>query len=119
MKRIDFIKSISTVVIGVPFISSLSGCSSDSDPVPETVDCLTNGTGINIGANHGHSLTVSRFDVEAGTEQTYSIQGTSAHNHVVTLTQADFTSLKSNQSINVLSDDSGSGHTHTVNVQCA
>ena len=120
MKRIDFMKKLATVAVALPFISSLNSCSDDEEaPVEETEDCIANGTNVSIGANHGHTLTVSRFDVDAGVDSTYSILGTSTHNHQVTVTAANFSSLKSNQSISVLSDDSGSGHTHNVLISCA
>ena len=125
MDRKTFIqKAACAMLIAVPAYSLL-GCSSSDDggenqnPDPvANADCLANGTGVSIGGNHGHSLTVSKADVESGVAKTYSIQGTSVHNHSVDLTAANFTSLKSNASISVTSSNDDS-HTHSVQVSCA
>ena len=91
----------------------------DENPNPNAqADCLDNGTNSTIGSNHGHNLTVSRSDVQSGSEKTYSIQGTSGHDHSVTLTANDFSSLQNNQTVSV-SSTNNDGHTHTVTVRCA
>lgn len=125
MDRKTFIqKAAGAMLIAVPAYSLL-GCSSSDDggenqnPDPvANADCLANGTAVSIGSNHGHSLTVSKADVDSGAEKTYSIQGTSEHMHDVTLSPANFTSLKSNTAISVISTSGGS-HTHSVSVSCA
>ena len=125
MDRKTFIqKAAGAMLIAVPAYSLL-GCSSSDDggenqnPDPvANADCLANGTGVSIGGNHGYSLTVSKADVQSGVAKTYSIQGTSPHNHSVDLTAANFTSLKSNASISVTSSNDDS-HTHSVQVSCA
>ena len=124
MNRKTFIqKSLGVMLISIPAYSFL-GCSSSDDgggevPNPDAnADCLANGTAVSIGGNHGHSLTVSKADVQAGIDKTYSIQGTSGHDHTVNLTAANFTSLKNNTSISVTSTNDDS-HTHSVQVSCA
>ncbi len=113
------------MLIALPAYSLVS-CSSSDDgstnpdntPNPNAeANCLDNGTNSVIGSNHGHNLTVSRADVQAGSERTYSIQGTSGHDHSVTLTAADFNNLQNNQNISV-SSTNNDGHTHTVTVRC-
>ncbi|MBI3202098.1 MAG: hypothetical protein HYZ29_11190 [Myxococcales bacterium] len=69
--------------------------------------------------NHGHSLSVSAADLEAGQQKTYSIKGSSAHDHEVMLTANHFASLKAGKSVFVESTDAGSGHTHNVSVKCS
>ncbi len=119
MKRIEFIKRLSTVmVVGVPLITIATSCSNDDDPAPGVMpNCLENGTTAGIGSNHGHTLSVSKADVESGVEKTYSIQGDSGHNHDVTVSEANFTSLMNNQSITTTSTND-SGHTHSVTISC-
>ncbi len=127
MNRKSFLKKIGgLLLLSIPAYSLLS-CSSSSDddenntpPPPNSQgDCLANGaTASSISGNHGHTLTISKDDVDAGVEKTYSIKGTSGHDHSVTLTASHFTSLKSNQSITV-SSTAGGGHTHSVTVSCA
>ncbi len=104
---------------------SLVNCSSSDDssddPNPNQngqSNCTDNGTVSSIGSNHGHTLTVSVADVQSGAEKTYSIQGSSSHDHSVTLTAANFNSLQNNNSITV-SSTNDDGHTHSVTVRCA
>ena len=127
MDRKTFIeKSLGVMLIALPAYS-LVGCSSsdegsggpDENPNNQgESDCSDNGTLSSISANHGHNLTVSSSDVQAGSARTYSIQGTSSHDHMVTLTAADFTNLQNNNSITVSSTNID-GHTHSVTVRCA
>lgn len=72
--------------------------------------------GVTISSNHGHSLTVPFTHVAYGTERQYSIQGTSAHRHFITVTPAMFAQLRANQSISV--ESGGVSHTHTVTISC-
>jgi hypothetical protein len=130
MDRKTFIeKSVGAMMVALPAYA-LIGCSSsdnggDPNPNPNpnpnpdpSGECLTSGTNSAISANHGHNLTVSVADVTAGNAKSYSIQGSSDHDHMVTLTSSDFSSLQDNTSI-VVSSTSGGGHTHSVTVSCA
>jgi hypothetical protein len=72
---------------------------------------------VTIGANHGHELTVPLADVMAGTDAMYSIQGTSPHDHTVTLTAAHFTALQQGMQVMVTASV-GDGHNHQVTVSC-
>ena len=116
---------VGALIITGPALTLLNCSSSDDSSTGSNnnnnyseLDCLANGTNTSISSNHGHSLTVSREDVEAGTEKEYSIQGGSGHNHLITVTAANFNTLANNQSIAVQSttDDS---HTHSVTISCA
>jgi hypothetical protein len=124
MDRKTFIKKmVGTLLIGIPAYSML-GCSSsdgsDTQPPPSnnTKDCLANGTQSSIGGNHGHTLQVSVVDVQSGSEKQYSIQGSSGHSHNITVSSANFASLKGNQQIQVTSS-TGDSHTHSVTISCA
>ncbi len=122
MDRKTFIKKMTgTLLIGIPVYSML-GCSSSDDSTPpppnNNADCLANGTQSAIGTNHGHTLQVSVADVQSGVDKQYSIQGSSGHDHNVTVTAANFNTLKNNQQIQV-SSTSGGGHTHAVTISCA
>ena len=125
MDRKTFIqKAAGAMLIAIPAYLLL-GCSSSDDgeenqnPDPDAnADCLANGTAVSIGSNHGHSLTVSKEDVQSGAAKTYTIKGTSGHDHSVSLTAANFTALKSNTSI-LLTSTNDNDHTHSVQVSCA
>src|SRR5665811_499606 len=103
MNRKTFIKKTSMgLLVGIPALSLINCSSSDDgtmpdpkpdpDPDPQAGDCLENGTSNTISANHGHSLTVSKEDVSAATEKTYTLSAASTdqHIHEVTITPAQF-----------------------------
>ncbi len=121
MDRKLFLKKITTsILLGIPLISIWSCSDSDVVPTPgpgPNANCLDNGTNSSIGGNHGHTLTVSAADVNTGTEKTYDIQGSSPHNHQVTVTSDNFATLASNQSVVLTS--TAAGHTHSVTISCA
>jgi hypothetical protein len=124
MKRKEFIKRTAIVAtLGLPILSVLSSCSTEEEPTPpppppDPKDCLANGTASSIGSNHGHAITVSKDDVTVGTEKTYAIGNGADHDHNVTITAANFSTLQSNTSIQVEST-LGSGHSHGITVSCA
>ena len=118
-----FLQKIAGVLISLPIISVLGCLSSDDAPTPTTDpdplgNCDNGTTATNISSNHGHSLAVSAADVQSGAEKTYTIQGSSGHDHSVTLTATNFTTLGNGQSLGVTST-AGGGHTHSVTVTCA
>lgn len=82
---------------------------------PPTKTCSGKTT---IGTNHGHQLAIPQADIVAGKAKKYSIKGTSSHDHTVSLTAADFASLKAKGTL-TLTSQTGSGHTHSVTVSCA
>ncbi len=125
MDRKEFIqKAVGAMVVTLPMYGLVSCSSSDDgggnqDPTPGgEANCSENGTKSAIGTNHGHTLTVSKSDVTSAVEKTYSIQGSSGHDHLVTISASNFADLKNNKAISVTST-SGDGHTHSVNVSCA
>ena len=127
MDRKTFIrKTAGALLLAVPAYALLS-CSSSSDDSGSPdggnggnsdADCLANGTTSSIGTNHGHSIFVSSADVNAGAEKTYDITGSGDHPHSVTVSAGNFTTLKNNQSISVISTNDD-GHTHSVTISCA
>ena len=118
MDRKLFLKKITTsLFIGIPILS-LWSCSDSDPPTPgPSANCLANGTSSSIGGNHGHTLSVSAADITTGIERTYDIQGSSAHNHQVTVTATHFATLANNSSVAVTS--TSAGHTHSVTISCA
>lgn len=72
---------------------------------------------------HVHTLLVPEEDVTAGTEKTYttsSDQGQTLHSHTVLVTAANFTTLKTTGTVDVLSisTSSGADHVHKYTVTC-
>jgi len=108
------------MAIPAAYLISCSGSDdSNNNNNNNTPDCLENGaTAGSIANNHGHSLVVPAADVSAGVEKTYNIQGSSSHNHAVTVTPADFQALSNNQQA-VVTSTNGNNHTHSVTLICA
>ena len=124
MDRKDFIKKMAgSLILAVPIVSVLSCSDSDGDSLPPTgsnpeKDCLKNGTKSAINSNHGHTLIVSKVDVDSGMAKEYSITGSADHGHTITISEDNFDRLKNNQQIQ-MNSTSGSGHSHSIVVSCA
>lgn len=80
--------------------------------------CADSAPSETIASNHGHTLTVTQADVEAGAMKVYDIQGTSGHAHSVTVSQGSFTRLRAGESVQLTSTNGG-GHTHGITIVCA
>ena len=118
MTRKDFLRSIVGAGLGVASVAVIAGCGGDDGggSVDAPAAACTTPTSA-IGTNHGHTITVSLADVNAGVDKTYDITGTSPHAHMVTVTAADFTAIKAGTT-RMVTSTSGGGHTHAVTVMC-
>jgi len=119
MTRKQFLRSVVGVGVGAVGVAALAGCGGDDGgggavDAPAAV-CTTPTNAIQ--GNHGHVLTVTLADVNAGVDKTYDIMGTSIHTHMVTITAADFVMIKAGTTRMVVST-TGGGHTHPINVMC-
>jgi hypothetical protein len=119
--RRDFLGSFGLLGAAILVSRGLAACSvsgSAAEEVGQSDDALVTCGPAIIGTNHGHALVVPAEDVAAGVEKTYSIKGTSTHDHKVTITPALFVQLGRAGAITVTSTAAG-GHTHNVTVSCA
>lgn len=73
---------------------------------------------MNHPAGIEHIMSVPNTDVTAGVDKIYDIMGNSVHTHSVTLTAADFATLKATGSVMVTSTV-GALHTHPITVTCS
>ena len=89
------------------------GSKSTTDSTPPPTDIT--GT---VSANHGHVAVVTAAQITATNAVALSIQGTAAHNHTLSLSQADLQTLKNRQPISRDSSSDVSAtfgpHLHTV-----
>jgi hypothetical protein len=114
MNRRTFFRNVAGSGVAIALGSSLWG-----KPVwAEELETCANGLKTSISADPRHELVVSREDVTAGIEKTYHIQGTSDHDHLVTLTADDFAKLASGSEIEEKTTITLL-HRHTVHVKCA
>lgn len=72
--------------------------------------------GPEIAGNHGHELVIPAADLDSATDKTYSIKGTSVHDHMVTFTVAQLGMLKAKMPVTVTSTETI--HTHSVTAVC-
>jgi hypothetical protein len=119
MSRKQFLRTLAGIGAGAIGASVLMACGSDDDEgmEPSEPNCVSNGTTATITNNHGHTINVSMADVDAAVDKTYDISGSSSHPHMVTITAAQFATLKGNTAVSFVST-SGGGHTHNVMVTC-
>jgi hypothetical protein len=74
-------------------------------------------TGATIANNHGHAITVTAAEANAGVDKTYQIQGASGHPHSVLITTANFAYLRAMGTL-VVTSSIDAGHMHNVTVTC-
>ncbi|MDZ4695425.1 MAG: hypothetical protein SGI86_09755 [Deltaproteobacteria bacterium] len=60
-----------------------------------------------ISNNHGHALEIPMADITAGVTKCYNAKGTSQHDHYLTVTAANFTTLKGGGVVKVFSCNGG------------
>jgi hypothetical protein len=112
LSRKEFLKL--TVILGAGGL--VMACGEDT---AEGGNCTQNGAQAGtISSNHGHTATVPAADINANAPKTYSIQGTSNHNHTISLTAEQLAQLAQGQSVTVTSTTDAS-HAHTVTLVCA
>jgi hypothetical protein len=121
LTRKDFLHSVAGFGAGALIITILPGCADhddDGEPAEGLTDAELGSCSPNavISSNHGHSVVVFSSHVTAGTERTYSIQGSSSHRHFITVTAAMFQQLQAGQPVEVTSG--GTSHTHKVTLSC-
>ncbi len=144
MTRKQFLRSALDVAAATIGLTILSACNGSSTPTPgadaagtvgsgsgsgpgsgagSASACIQNGTTVNIVANHGHVLVVSKDDVAAAQQKSYDIMGTADHTHTVTITAAMFQQLATDQAIMTQSTVNNSAtfgtHNHPIMVACA
>jgi hypothetical protein len=127
LDRKDFLRT-ALVMAGAGFgLTRVAGCGGGS-PGGGTGSAGTGGNVTNacethapvetISANHGHVLTVTQADAAAGQLKLYSIQGTAAHDHTVTVSPGMFSMLNAGKPAPITSS-TNAGHSHGITIVCA
>jgi hypothetical protein len=90
-------------------ITISQGCGDDNPTSPTPTDI----SGV-VSANHGHVATVTGAQITAGTDiAALDIRGTADHPHTISITAADFQTLKNRQPISKTTT-TDNFHFHTV-----
>jgi hypothetical protein len=105
--------------------SGATGGATSSSPSSTTSGNSTTTTGGMAGCepdiqfNHSHVLEIAIADLDSTADKTYDIMGGSPHGHSVTITGAQFATLKGGGSVMVTSTDGGADmHSHRVTINC-
>lgn len=98
-----------------------AACGGEDDPGDDGNNGGSSGAegacGTTIASNHGHKLTVTKAQAQAGTAKSYDIQGDSQHPHTVELTAAQMAQLAGGDPVTVESSEDAN-HSHSVTISC-
>lgn len=108
-------------LIILPILLNFS-CSSDDDSGTDAEEgpkgnCIENGAKITITGNHNHTLEIPKEDIINGSTKVYTLIGATGHDHMITLTSENFTTLKNNNAITIATS-TNAGHTHAITIGC-
>jgi len=117
MTRKQFLRTVVGAGIGVAGVATLAACGDDGGPADAPAGSCTTPSAT-IGANHGHTMTVTKAEVTAATAKTYDITGAGGHTHTVTVSVANFASLAVGGTVTITST-TANAHSHDVVVMCA
>jgi hypothetical protein len=107
MDRREFTsKALLAMLAGVTV--TMTGCGSPSAPTLAATDS----TGA-VGTNHGHAVTISAAQLNAGGGVSLNIQGTSSHDHVLELTALEVVRIRAGIQV-VKSCGMMRSHQHTI-----
>ena len=113
--RRDITLNAALALLGGCLITISDACGSDSPTTPSNPPADLTGA---ISANHGHTAVVTGAQITAASAIALSIQGTAAHNHTLSLSQADLQALRNRQTVTHDSTSDASAtfgvHLHTV-----
>jgi len=94
--RREFTLEAALAVLAGCVVTITEGCGSSTSPTPTPTPTDVPAS---VSANHNHSGVISAAQITTGAAFTLNIQGTAAHPHTVSITQADLTALKNRQSV--------------------
>jgi hypothetical protein len=95
---------------------TITGCGGDDDSNPGTNPTPTPQTADKVGvvsANHGHNAIVTAATLASPTTVAISMRNQATHDHTLTLTAAEVTSIAANTRV-VKTSSTDDGHSHTV-----
>ena len=117
LTRKEFLSTVMTAAAGAAGAALLVACGGGSDDDDSGGNCVMSGASVNIGGNHGHSMSVTAAEVSAGVAKTYDIRGSADHTHSVTISAGAFAMLATNQSAMTIST-TVDNHSHNIMVSC-
>jgi hypothetical protein len=118
--RLEFVQG----AVGVGIAGLLGGACGDDKGEDKETGGTGGGTGgggacaTTIGTNHGHMMTVTKAQAQAGADKTYDITGGANHSHTVDVSAGDFADLLDGTTLMVTSSFDA-GHSHEVTIDCS
>ena len=110
MDRRTFLQSAGALATWVGVSVVLSGCSSDDDPAAPNSN-LTGDVAGQVSSNHGHTVKVSKAQLDSGNAVTLTLTNGNGHTHTVSLTDVQIASIGAGSRVAATSS-SDSGHSH-------
>lgn len=104
-------------IAGAAVTLFVTACGGGDDNGGKGTGSCNDGIDATITSNHGHAISIDAADLDGGQSKTYSIIGTSQHDHSVTLTAQDFADLKSGKTVTKESTNTA-GHSHPMQITC-
>lgn len=108
--RLSFVRG--SFGVGAAGVLSAACGSDDEDAAGDDASCKAA-----VATNHGHRMAISAADKLAGVAKQYDIQGSSEHNHTVSLSAQQFADLNGGKVV-VVTSSNDAGHTHDVTLTC-
>lgn len=106
------------VLQGLAGLALVSACGPGQQQDEDEQDTTNRCGGSQISGNHGHQVSLTATDLAGTSEKTFSIMGTSSHDHLITLTAAQLATLSGGGSVQVTSTEDAF-HLHEVTVTCS
>jgi hypothetical protein len=120
MTRKDFLKWVGGGAALVSLVACSDGGGEAVDAGPDApAGCSATNAKVVIKDNHvhaPHTVVVSKEDIAAGVDKTYMIMGGAIHDHMITVTAAQFVMVKTAPV--VIMSTTTDGHMHEVTVSC-
>ena len=91
---------------------TITGCGDDDDPGTSPSPQAGDRVGV-VSANHGHTAIVTAATLASPTSVTINMRAQATHDHTLTLTAAEVTSIAANARVEKTSS-TDDGHNHTV-----
>jgi hypothetical protein len=117
LSRRQFTLEAAMALLAGCVITITDACSNDNSSPTNASPAPVDINGV-VSANHGHVAVIMGAQITAGDAVTLNIQGTAAHNHTLSLSQADLQTLKNRQPVSRDSSNDVSAtfgpHLHTV-----
>ena len=111
LSRREFNRETVMAILAAATIT-ITGCGDDNNDATGPTTTGSNRVGV-VSANHGHTAIVTNVQLNGNQTVTIDMRAQATHNHTLTLTVAELTSIAANTRV-VKDSSTDDGHKHTV-----